>query len=216
MEDANTNLQIIRDLGLDASLIFDIGAHQGSFSMQASRIFPNATFYLIEPQEALVSGIKDDRFKIVTKAVSLVDGSIDFFHHERLDSSSIRVNNQTRVIGKSKVMSIRGDSLIREISGFPPDILKVDAEGSDLLVLESFGEYLNNIPFVLLEVGISNPFFHNNVSEVDRYMSDNNFDLINVSSAVRNPSCGSIWNADFLYVQRVSDYASRARTWSGD
>jgi FkbM family methyltransferase len=85
MEDTNINLQIIRDLGLDASLVFDIGAHQGSFSMQASRRFPNATFYLIEPQEALASGIEDDRFKIITKAVSLVDGPIDFYHHQRLD-----------------------------------------------------------------------------------------------------------------------------------
>ena len=146
-----------RNLGFTPKLVFDIGANHGLWSSKIQAIFPEAKFVLFEPQphcEADISRVLEGSPNSLWRqaAVSSKVGKQKFNISEWDVTSSLVIKDG---VG-SNFIEVEVTTVDREVEreGRVPDILKIDAEGSDLAVLEGANESLKNIGIVIVEAGV--------------------------------------------------------------
>ena len=170
-DDAADLLRIndLRRILSDNSIVIDVGAHVGEFSM-AVRNISNASIYAFEPVPAAFASLKenlnDKKFFPVNSAVALENNYAIFHITESLVGSSLlppikgqtsKWLNETTSI---EVKTTRLDTFI-ELNRFSNiSLLKTDAEGYDLRVLESVGKFLEPSFVQAVLVEMSFHLFH--------------------------------------------------------
>lgn len=165
-KDDAADLLRIQDLGRilnDDSIVIDVGAHIGEFST-AVRKLTNASIYAFEPVPdafaSLTNNVIDEKFFPINSAISLENDYATFHITESLVGSSLlppikgqtsKWLNETTSI---EVKTTRLDTFIEQHKFASISLLKTDAEGYDLRVLESVGKYLepNFVHAVLVEM----------------------------------------------------------------
>lgn len=153
----------------DDSTVIDVGAPVGEFSTAVRKI-SNAFIYAFEPVPVAFASLKenliDERFFPINLAISLENDYATFHITESLVGSSLfppikgqssKWLNKTTSI---EVQTTRLDTFI-EIKKFTNiSLLKTDAEGYDLRVLESVGKYLEPSFVQAVLVEMSFHLFH--------------------------------------------------------
>ena len=135
----------------DDSIVIDVGAHVGEFSA-AIRNISNASINAFKPVPDAFSSRKnnlsDEKFFPINSASALENDYATFHITESLVGSSLlppikgqtsKWLNETTAI---KVKTIRLDTFIERQKFTSISLLKTDAEGYDLRVLESVGNFL--------------------------------------------------------------------------
>lgn len=153
-DDAADLLRIndLRRILNDDSIVIDVGAHIGEFSTSIRKI-SNAFIYAFEPvPEAfckLSQNLTDYKFFPINSAISIDNEYATFHITESLVGSSLLqpVKGQTsKWLNKTRsieVQTTRLDAFIEFHKFTRISLLKTDAEGYDLRVLESVGKYLH-------------------------------------------------------------------------
>lgn len=151
--------------------MLDIGSFDGSDSLPSHR--NGYTVYAFEPKEDLYMNLVHktrglDRYHVIKKAVSLVDGDVDFNICVAGGASSIlpfksdddlnthwtSVRQDIHFANQSyRVNSTRLDTFLEEYNLTTVDIdyIHIDAQGVDLDVLKSLGKYIRNVKSGVLE-----------------------------------------------------------------
>lgn len=132
-----------------ASIVFDIGAHTGLFSLLACR--SNSSIERVvafEPisraasriQENLIANALVERVKVESKAISNAAGEVEFMIY--VDDYQIGTGSSFLGTGKSydvrkreRAFTTTIDAYV-ESTGLAPDLLKIDVEGAEILALE--------------------------------------------------------------------------------
>lgn len=65
--------------GLNLRVIYDIGAHQGSFATGLNRYFPGVDFFLFEENKAMESSLRSTGFQYHIATLSSQSGNIQFY-----------------------------------------------------------------------------------------------------------------------------------------
>jgi FkbM family methyltransferase len=170
-DDAADLLRIndLRRILNDDSIVIDVGAHIGEFSTAVRKI-TNASIYAFEPVPVAFASLKenliDEKFFPINSAISLNNDYATFHITESLVGSSLlppikgqssKWLNETSSI---EVQTTRLDTFI-ELKKFTNiSLLKTDAEGYDLRVLESVGKYLEPSFVQAVLVEMSFHLFH--------------------------------------------------------
>lgn len=150
-------------LGDPISVFFDVGANVGQSTAAALKKFPAATVYSFEPDErsfaVLTTDIRDARVRPFNLALSDRSGEAQFFDYGELATSNSLVpdaqfakralNDATIRIVKCETL----DDLCSRLSISRIDVLKIDAEGHDLAVLQGARRLLTDhrIRFIYIE-----------------------------------------------------------------
>lgn len=137
------------------SVIIDLGANTGTFSQVITTNY-NSKCFAIEPNIKLFNSINDSRLTKLNYAVTKNDGLIDFYISENHEASSLQNNFQDlwKVTGKHTVEGISLISLLQKLGldKFKVDVLKMDVEGAELDIIDSFDEQNSkNIKQVTIE-----------------------------------------------------------------
>ena len=149
---------------LDLSTIIDVGSNRGQFSLVARYLFPNAKIICFEPL-AGPAGIfqsvfaKEDNIYLHNVAIGLESKMTDINVSADDDSSSllpitdlqVRLFPGTAHKETEKVKVVRAPDLLSAEQVQPPALLKVDVQGYELHVLQSFGELLVNFEYIYVE-----------------------------------------------------------------
>lgn len=142
----------------EASVIFDIGANIGLYSLIAAAVNPAAQIYGFEPYplvyEAFQRNCEINRFhhlKHLPLAVSSANGvAALFYHSNKLDTASLQSD------GRALQTSVPVTTLAHFIGGAnlkQVDLLKIDVETLEPQVLEGMGDYLSRLrPAMIVEV----------------------------------------------------------------
>ena len=153
--------------------IIDIGANNGQFARQISRIFPQAIMYcfepLHEPFKALESWAleQDERVKLFNVAIGDSEGTAEmFFHTKHSPSSSLlastAINKKYYPFIKSQMpVRVKLTTLDNALSSFtrlmkPEILVKLDVQGYEDRVLRGGSKTLSMAAACILEVGIDN------------------------------------------------------------
>jgi len=122
-----------------APFIMDVGFNRGDFSREALRLRPQARIVGFDPaasmQRAFASGFADEpRVELLPFAVGNARGEADF--HDSADGSSSLVGEASPGADTYPVQMVTLDELACDRGWSGIDLLKIDAEGYDLHVLE--------------------------------------------------------------------------------
>lgn len=145
----------------------DVGAHLGQNTLDAALQNPRLLVFAFEPNWALARQImaRAANFVVLPMAVSDTDGIAEFFISSCDGSSSLVRMEESglshwedldlTVRSTALVPTIRLDTFMRLCDLSRIDYLKVDAEGTDLTVVQSAGNRLKDIGEIKLEVDIA-------------------------------------------------------------
>jgi FkbM family methyltransferase len=207
-------------MGLKPTHAVDIGGNHGNWTREVLAAFPQAKVTLFEPQRGLSQHhadlAADARVELVYAGVGDFDGTAPFTFHPRDDSSSFLYDaGEAAASGMEQgdVAIRRLDSAMAESPFGAPDIVKIDAEGLDLKVLDGGPETIAKAKVVLIEAAVASPLYPNTAAVVFQRMDALGFQLFDLSDLNRTPDRGVLWLIEAVFVPKGSDLAIAAQVY---
>lgn len=204
-------LTSLKDIGMAPRHIVDIGANHGGWSRTALSIFPEVYLSIFEPQKRLKEHLADlernPNVKIHYKGAGDFNGIAPFTFHDRDDSCSfiyVKEDAQERGFIQSEIEICKLDTVMRNCEFGTVDILKIDAEGLDLQVLDGAGKTLRKTEVVLVEASVSNPDYPNSALAVIKKMDYLGFRLFDLTDLNRTPNRKLLWLVEAVFVRKGS------------
>ena len=152
-----------KQLCKNATVILDIGANTGIYSLVAKTLNPAATVYAFEPvdrvYEKLTANCRLNNFEIgcLEMAASNFNGKAIIYDTDDAHALSVTVNKNLHESGRKvlekEIRTITLKSFIEDKNISRIDLMKIDVETHEPEVLEGFGEYLARFkPAMLIEI----------------------------------------------------------------
>lgn len=171
-------------------LIIDIGACEGYYTIAlASNSQNNCKIIAFEPNpfafKTLEKNIISNRLSKIVRAeqFAISDNNSDtaeFVYVEGVNNIGALSNSNSRsswldsdYSSKMQVRTIRMDEYLKKENINEIDILKIDAEGSEFKVLNSFGDFIKNINKIVVECHSAE-----DKRSITEYLSKNGFKII--------------------------------------
>jgi len=201
----------LRRIGYEPTHILDVGAHTGAWTRSALRYFPNAHYSLFEPQKDLLESQIDlaSNPKVDFHFVAMGPrcGTGRMTSCPRRDSFSLRLSeSEATKLGLEQfdvnIMTIDQFVIESKERLHPPEMIKIDAEGWDLEVVQGSESSLSDVEVVLLEAGVMNKNFKNTAREVINFMSDRCFTLFDITDLNRTKRDNGLWNVELAFVRK--------------
>ena len=200
---------LLKRLGLSPDHIVDVGANHGNWSRTALKAFPAAKLSVFEPQKQLADKHGDlDQNKRVAlhyKGLGDFDGVASFTFHPRDDSSSFLYSETEAAeqgFEQGEVEICRLDTAMASSDFGMPEIVKIDAEGLDLKVLDGAPETIAQAQVVLIEATVACPEYPNTAAIIFRKMDSLGFRLFDVTDLNRTPELGVLWLIEAVFVRK--------------
>lgn len=157
------SLSTFAALSKQASVVFDIGAFTGVYSLCAQHQNPNAKVVAFEPSRStwerskvnFVANRMGTKIDLHDFALSSSEGQVEFNHYRgslALQSGASLVKKGDKEVYSTEVVNTRlGDDVVKQYGGV--DLIKIDVEGAELMVLEGLKQsFVNNQPTVIIEI----------------------------------------------------------------
>ncbi|AXI40695.1 FkbM family methyltransferase [Sulfitobacter sp. SK011] len=201
----------LKSLGFSPVHIVDVGGNHGNWTRAAMVAFPSAKFSMFEPQKKLAEKHTDlaqnEHVEIYYDGVGDFDGTAPFTFHERDDSSSFiysapEAKAQGLTQGEVKICKL--DTAMAASEFGMPDVVKIDAEGLDLKVVDGAPETLSHAQVVLIEATVACTEYPNTAISVFQKMDELGFRLFDVTDLNRTPGRGVLWLIEAVFVRKGS------------
>lgn len=214
-ENSKSNLlhsffRLLKNQNFNPEVIFDVGAHKGTWTKQCLYYFPNAQYFLFEPQIELKNDIStnvplDQNITLFNVGIGDTESTMSFTLHSRDDSRNFTYSEAEASNLGFKQIELpvnRLDNLIEKYKLPLPDILKIDAEGFDIKAIKGAGKYLNEIEIILVEVGVMNRRMPNNVKEVVNFLDEKGFVFFDITDLNRPFENKILWLCEFVFIKK--------------
>jgi FkbM family methyltransferase len=140
----SATLKLFSDMIKSESIIFDVGANIGIYSLiAAKKIKTPGKIFAFEPSEWAFNRLKENislnsvnSIELINKAVSNYNGKTDFYLCEDDAYNSLGSEPMQKVVAKKIVAVITLDNFCANEKIDKINILKIDTEGADFLVLK--------------------------------------------------------------------------------
>jgi FkbM family methyltransferase len=201
---------ILRELGFRPAHVVDIGANHGTWTRRALTHFPDAHCTVIEPQERLRESLSDvlatnPRVHFHAVGAGRETGRFLFTIADRDDSCTFDMTpEEASTLGYRQVETpvVTLNDLLGA-SGLPaPELIKIDAEGLDLDVLDGASNFLGRTEVFLVEASVVEPGFRNTVSNVLRYMDAAGYRLFDITELNRPVHPKVLWLVELVFILR--------------
>jgi FkbM family methyltransferase len=185
--------EVLTSAGFQPTHIMDVGANHGYYTRKARSWFPHARISMVEPQAWLQPSFqdlldKDPLIRFFPVGAGRKRGSFLFTIANRDDSSTFRFSPEeakARGLEQKEIPVVTLNELVAE-NGLPvPDLVKIDAEGLDMEVLEGASDFFGRTEVFMVEAGIANKMFANNVRDMVNYMDDKGYRLLDITDLNR-------------------------------
>jgi FkbM family methyltransferase len=206
-------------LGFTPQCLVDVGANHGSWTRTALRFFPEMEVLMIEPQEWLRNDVADlietnPRLRWVTAGASNKDDTLLLTITPRDDSCNFLLSAKSAAkqgLRQIEVPVTTVYSLVQKFRMLSPDIIKIDAEGLDLEVLEGCGPFLGTSDLFFVEVSMLQNVRENSFMTVFGFMKNHGYALFDVTDLNRSPKCGALCLMELAFVREGSDLQAQAK-----
>jgi FkbM family methyltransferase len=201
-------LQGMKDRGFSPRVVIDGGAHLGSFSLAAERLFPGAAFHLVEPQRACSAALQRlcrtrRAFTLHECALAEHEGQIDFTETtEPGTGAHVKVDDghQAAVAVTARTL----DALFgQDITPGDRALLKMDLQGYELHALQGGLKLLRSIEAILTEVSFY--FFQGHAppfADLMAFLDANDFQLYDIASLSGRTRDNRLKEGDALFVRK--------------
>lgn len=213
---ASVLFDTLERLGFLPRHVLDVGANHGNWTRCAVQFFPDAQYTLVEPQEYLkmcVQDLIDPGYKIRWLNLGAADqsGVMSFHILDRDDGSTFLPREQLSPsrIADEKMVQVKTLNDIVSTHGLPtPDLVKIDAEGFDLKVIQGASDLIGKTEVFLLEAGVTCPF-ENSVACAVTTMEALGYRLIDITELNRSPKHNVLWLTELAFLRSASPLLAR-------
>ena len=201
----------IKEMGFIPQHIIDVGANHGTWTRETLKYFPDAFYTLVEPQEWLKPSLQDlldDNSKITFNpfGAGAKSGSFMFTIVDRDDSCSFRYTEEEAKAEGFKQVEIPivtlNEILERNASLPFPDLVKIDAEGLDIEVLEGASDLMGTTEVFLVEAAIFNKEFENSLLNMVNYMDQKGYRLFELTDLNRPFQPNVLWLVELAFIKK--------------
>jgi FkbM family methyltransferase len=207
---------VLQRFGFSPKHIVDVGANHGNWTRMALEYFPGARYTLLEPQNELKVHIQDlllagHNIQWINAGAAEKSGTLPFHLSHRDDSSTFVEdgNNSLQTIPKP-VFSL--DDLLVKYELPIPEMVKIDAEGFDLKVLQGAKSLLGKTDVFMLEASVLCPY-ENSVAAAIQFMTEQGYHLIDITEINRSPKHKVLWLTELAFLRNGSSLLARADSY---
>jgi FkbM family methyltransferase len=203
-------LEDIAARGFKPRFVLDVGANRGKWTRMAKRVFPRATYLLIEPQpemrpylDSLCSEFRDIYW--VEAGAGANKGKLIQTIWDDFEGSSFlpKVNEEMLRSGRQReVEIITIDSLLESRGGQAPELVKLDIQGFELEALKGANSLFGTTELFILEVSLfcfieGTPLLR----EVVTFMGDRGYEIYDIPGYLRRPFDGALGQVDLAFAK---------------
>ena len=189
--------------------IIDVGAARGTWSIEASHFWPNASYLLMEPLkerqlclEALTKTYRN--FSFAPYAAGNKKTTIEFVIADDLDGSGIASSATDPSLIRS-VPVVRIDDVVNEANVKGPYIIKLDTHGFEVPILEGCSGVLENVDLFIIECYgfqiVDNSLLFWQMCE---YMQGLGYRLFDMVDVLHRPTDNAFWQCDAFFIKQSS------------
>ena len=197
--------------GFEPTHIVDVGANRGKWSSKARKVFPHCAFTLVEPQiemkehlERFCKGSQGSRWIHAGAGADL--GRRELTVVPDTVSSSFTISEedaQAQNYERRSVSIITLDHLVTNVIHTIPELVKVDAEGSEFDVMKGAQSLIGKTELFLLEAPLIDPppnwrSFH----ELLTMMSDFGYVPYDFTTFQKRPFDGAVGLCEIAFARR--------------
>jgi FkbM family methyltransferase len=163
--------------------ILDIGSRDGCQSLELNRWFPHAKIYAFEPvpnnYEFTVKNVQGvDNIRALPYAINSFHGKTKFYevYNGNVGASSLlKTTNHWRssqwVQKEIEVECIVLSDWLKENDVNQVDLIWMDVQGAEKIVIDSLGDYLNEVKVIATEVGLQELYVNSTTkNELDKLL----------------------------------------------
>jgi len=187
--------------------ILDIGANNGQFYNESKNIFPDAYFLLIEGNEYCEPSLKllgvDYKISLLSDSIKEVDFYLRKQEYTCTGNSIYREKtsfyDDNEIIIEKKITNTLSNILNEEYF----DLIKIDVQGSEIDIINGGLDIIKNCKGILMEVSLEE--FNEGsptIEFVDEYMSNLNFEKIEIINNLNHPIKHTLIQQDVLYINK--------------
>ncbi len=199
-------------------VIIDVGAYVGDITQSYREMFPHSTIYCFEPFQESYSILKnrfqyDSKVFTLNSALNEKSGTVKFYVNKNLRTNSLFELEQEaeknwptsnlKQFNEEMVNSYSLDDFYQSENFDVVHLLKIDAQGSELLILKGAFEALRlgKIKIIYLEV-ILKPTYKQQAKFQDilTYLADSNYSLYDFYNQSYSQD-GSLRQIDVIFVE---------------
>jgi FkbM family methyltransferase len=200
---------ILKQHAYSPKLIFDVGANHGTWSRKIKSGFPDATFILVEPQAWLRSSCEDiliGNSQFLPVGAGRESGKLMFTVNKDRDDSSTFILSKDDAVNKGfqqievPVLSI--NEIVGQTGNQIPDIIKIDAEGLDLDVLQGATDTFGKTEIFLVEAAVNAPFKNTKLIDVVNFMDYHGYLMFDITDINRPFDNRILWLIELAFVKK--------------
>jgi FkbM family methyltransferase len=199
-------LKGIKNRGALVNNILDIGAHKADWSLMTSDIFPEATYYMIEPQDEMKPYIenflKNHKGAWFQGGAGAENGELTLSVWDDFAGSSFLLPEGEESGKKQRKVPIYTvDSLIESKKMPIPNICKIDVQGFEIEVLKGAKKILGKTDIFILEASLfrfspNQPLLH----EIIDFMVKHGYVIYDFAGFANRPMDKALGQLDICFV----------------
>lgn len=203
--------QNLRRYELEPKAVFDIGVDTGTPDLYEA--FPAAEFTLFDPSPAALPHMKRISREIGGNYFNVALGDADTSASLSVNPGNTGGSTLIAAVNAPEQYSVtirRFDSLITSIAR--PSLMKIDAQGYEMKILEGMGDLFDQIDVYIIEVATF-PFHpeRGTFDQLHSLMRERGYCLHEIVGLLRRPLDGMLCHLDAVYVKEGSALRSDNR-----
>lgn len=207
---------LLKRFGFSPKHVIDVGANHANWTRTSLQYFPEAQYTLLEPQKELEIHVQDlvsagRAIRWINAGASDKSGTLPFLLATRDDSSSfVGASGGSPGTIPMQVWSL--DDLLVKFDLPIPELVKIDAEGFDLKVMQGAKTLIGKTEIFLIEASVLCPY-ENSVAAVVQFMAEHGYHLIDITEINRSPKYDVLWLTELVFLRMGSPLFSAATTY---
>ena len=204
--EVNTNLyRRLKENGIRFNNIIDVGCYKGSWTSKLKLIYPDANYYLIDPNDKY-----KEKLEILGTFYQEVVGQQKEKREFNFSENELEETGNSLYDENSNIEFNKKTIMVKPLKDIVPnqtyDLIKMDVQGAELEIIEGSLELFQKTKFVQLEC----PVHHNNKGAPEfehyiNYMANSNFKVFDIDTIFFN---NKLMVLDFLFVNTLLPKAS--------
>jgi FkbM family methyltransferase len=202
--------EILKDIGFKPRHIIDVGANKGDWTRTVLKVFPDSNYSLVDPQKWLAIHFQDllernSNIRFFPYGAGGKTSKMKLTTHDRDDSFSFRFSEEEAAELKREQIEVDVftlTDLVRNEGLYVPDLIKIDAEGIDLEVLDGCKDFFGKTEVILVEAAVMNKFFRNSCLAMLTYMDNVGYRLCDITDLNRNIKHGALWLVELAFIKK--------------
>jgi FkbM family methyltransferase len=200
-------LKRIASRGITINSVLDVGASNGSWSLEARQCWPDAHYHLVEANEQHRSALVEmcsatPRFSYVLAAASDEPGTIFFDGSDAFGGLAMKGESQSKRSDRTvPAVTLDGEVKSRGLTG--PYLVKLDTHGFEVPILNGAKEVLAEANLVVIET-YNFQLETNSLKfwQMCRFMDDLGFGVIDISEPLWRLKEDAFWQIDLFFIPK--------------